>query len=93
MNNEKMPIEVRSIIDLWKSKKESFREEWNKGGWPAKTVSIEFTYQGKDYAIKPEMIGEEGPWGHGFMEFINTEIGKDLIEIGATDLAYFGFLD
>ena len=56
-------------------------------------MSIEFTYQGKDYAIKPEMIGEEGPWGHGFMEFINTEIGKDLIEIGATDLAYFGFLD
>lgn len=90
------PEKVQKVLDLWKTKKENYRDAWNNnGGWPAKNVSIEFTFEGKDYVVTPDTIGLEKyePWDEGFMEFINTEIGKDLKDIGATDVAYFGMLD
>ena len=94
MNKMEIPSEIQEVIDLWKTKKEDFRDEWNSmGGWPAKYVCIECEYHGQDYTITPEMIGEVGPWGHGFMEFINTKMGDDLEKAGATNLAYFGMLD
>ncbi len=94
MIENRLPQEIEEVVELWKTKKENFREEWNNSvGWPAKYVSIVLEYQGKDYEITPEMIGEEGPWGHGFMEFINTKMGEDLKKAGATNLAFFGMLD
>ena len=94
MNNGEIPAAIQEVIELWKTKKEQYRDEWNNMvGWPAKYVCIVCEYQGQDYTITPEMIGEEGPWGHGFMEFINTKMGEDLKKAGGTNLAYFGMLD
>ena len=47
------PEKVQKVLDLWKTKKENYRDAWNNnGGWPAKNVSIEFTFEGKDYVGK-----------------------------------------
>ena len=89
-----LPPAIQNVVELWKTKKENYLEEWKiNGGWPAKYVCIVVEFEGKDYEITPEMIEEEGPWGHGFMEFINTEIGEDLKKAGGTNLAYFGMLE
>ena len=94
MPEEILPPEIQNVVELWKTKKEKYLAEWSSMvGWPAKYVSIVCEYHGKDYMITPEMIGEEDPWGHGFMEFINTKMGEDLEKAGATSLAYFGELD
>jgi len=94
MNEGGLPRELEEVVELWKTKKEKYLSEWsNMAGWPAKYVSIVCEFKGKDYMITPEMIGEEGPWGHGFMEYINTKMGEDLEKAGATNLAYFGELD
>ena len=86
---------VEALIAEWTVKKEEYRDAYP--GWPAKLVETTFYLKGKKYSIKPEDIGLDGSNGHwgdeGFMEFLQSEIGKDLKKLGATEIRHFGFLD
>ena len=86
---------VQDVIEKWKTKKEDYRKEWEKGYWPAKYVSISFKLFDKEYRFTPDTIGlETGDcWDEGFMEYLQKYIVDDLLEIGATDIFRLGFLD
>ena len=95
-NGEGDDAAVEGFLAKWTAKKEEYREEWDnmKGAWTAKYVETTFFLKGKQYSITPEKIGLENyGWDAGFMEYIQGDIGKDLEELGATEIRHFGFLD
>ena len=90
------------LLENWKKKKDLYLEKWKalderygNGGWPAKGVKTEFNYLGEKFVIEPETIGLDpcDPWDQGFLEYLQKDIGKDLEEIGATDIYHTGYLD
>ena len=93
-NGEGDDAAVAELLKKWSEKKEEFREEFDYG-WPAKYVETRFYLKGKAYSITPDDIGlEKGDcWDEGFMEFLQSDIGKDLKELGAEEIRHLGFLD
>ena len=97
-----VPKEIQDIINNWSIKKNDYLdawhaldEKWGAGGWPAKDVKTRFIYKGLTYVITPDTIGLKtaDPWDEGFLEFIQSDITKDLKEIGATDIYNTGYID
>ena len=86
---------VALLTDKWKHKFAEKKEAWDKNpGWPAKLVITEFTLYGNRYTIQPTDIGLTNDcWDQGFMETIQSEIKRDLIAYGATDIYNCGFID
>ena len=73
--------------------------------WFSKSVSIVFTYKEKKYRlIAEDFFSEEkvdkmnsgkiqGGYYHAVVESLKTSIKKDLLEIGATNVCCYGYLD
>ena len=85
---------VEALLKKWTEKKESYREDFGYG-WPAKYVETTFYLKGKQYSITPDSIGlEKGDsWDEGLLEYLQSYIGQDLKELGATEIRNLGFLD
>lgn len=96
-----MDQDVKDFISMWKKKKEKYEDAWKRytpfhqGKWPAKLVETRFVYKGMEYSLKPEDIGlnRDNPWDQGFMEFMQSDIEKDLRKMGATHIWSLGFID
>ena len=88
------PQSVEELIEIWKEKKETYREGFNHG-WPAKLVHTDFVFKGKKYSLTPASFGMEeyDSWDNGLMEYFQGDLREDLREMGATDIFSDGFLD
>lgn len=86
---------LATLKALWKNKYIREKAEWDQDPkWPAKLVHTSFKLRGIEYTIYPSDIGlSTDPWDQGFMETIQNDMEKDLMEYGATDIFSVGFLD
>lgn len=88
---------VSILTEKWKVSFAEEKKAWDADPrWPAKLVKTECTLFGVEYTILPEDIGlTDGCWDQGFMECIQSELKRDLIEYGAdSDRVYnLGFID
>lgn len=95
-----MDQEVKDFIGMWKKKKDSFADDWKRGtpsgrGRRAgRLVETRFVYRGMEYSLRPESIGlnRDDPWDQGFMEYLQSDIEKDLRKMGAVRIWSTGFL-
>ena len=86
---------VQDLLEKWHSKFEAAKAEWDESPkWYSKYVETSFCLYGTRYTIYPKDFGlKEGPEDDGFMESIQKELEKDLIDVGATEIQHSGFLD
>lgn len=88
-------IIVNCLVKKWKASFEKEKKEWkDKPGWPAKLVETNFELNGIKYTLDSyDICPDVDYWREGFMESIQSELTKDLKEIGATNIHHEGFLD
>ena len=93
-NGEGNDEAVNALLAKWASKTEEYWAAFNPG-WPAKYVETTFYLNGKPYSITPDSIGlkQGNSWDEGLLEYMQSDIGKDLEKLGATEIRHFGFLD
>ncbi len=93
-NGEGDDAAVEAVLAKWAEKLGEYKAAFDYG-WPAKYVETTFYLKGKMYSIKPDSIGLKtgNSWDEGLLEYMQTDIGKDLKEIGATEIRHMGFLD
>ena len=95
---KKLPEEIAALVEVWKDKKEGYRESFGTG-WPAKLVSTTFTYKGEEYSLGPDDFAKEEispymyAWESGLMECYQHDLAEDLRALGAEKVYNLGFLD
>lgn len=86
---------IAFLTEEWRHAFAEEKKAWDEDpGWPAKLVETRCTLFGVEYTILPEDIGltREG-WDQGFMERIQSDLKRDLIEYGAVRVCNLGFID
>ena len=98
-----LPPAFAEALERWRAEAARvYREE--KISWYSKLVSTIFTYEGKHYAVyasdvfDPALVKDyTDRYMYGvleaYFELIQNTVAADLVELGATGVRSFGFLD
>jgi len=99
-----LPAEFYALMEKWKKQADQ-KAKGNDVNWFSKDVSINFTYQEKMYRLIAEDFFSEEivdkmncgklncGYYHAVVETLQAPIKNDLLEMGATNVSCYGFLD